>query len=455
MFNNDIKRLLTRSLWDTRQSAKTAWLKRRNYVMDYYRGDVDHYTRRRFSEDMWDKIVWSNVNITRRIINRISLVYSEPTTRKVKNDNYAGYTRNKQSDLLYAERITNLLNVNLIKVSWRNDRFEYDVIRDWEAEMHPTGRDEIVRVSFPLNKVTSVTGAALDLWEQWDEESIITFDHSTKTIIEERENLLGMLPFVVVKTTEGQLSAFDIEPALDIASVNEVSNVNNANMNANIHFQSFKTHYALGIPGEDGTAPELKIAPGKILVIPDPIGTASIGTLDSVSTTNDVIKAVLEQSKAVAATYHLTSGFVESDGTPTSGVALRIRNEELRSFRQESITLWRKAEDRIYDIERQVVFTNTGVTLPDAFSVDFGEKAAILTQQEAESQNAADLAMDLTTPALILQRRDPDMFGKDGTLQEYQDFIDENKKVNNPEGTEVAEPVVVDPFNSLLQAPVS
>ena len=131
----------------------------------------------------------------------------------------------------------------------------------------------------------------------------------------------------------------------------------------------------------------------------------------------------------VAQNYHLSNAFVEGNEQATSGVSLRIRNEELRDFRKESVQTWRDIEDKIYDIERQIVFTNTGITLPSDFSVDFGEKAVILTQDEVEKQNIFDLEHNMITPAQILQRRDKDRFD---TLQEYQDFIDENAEVNNP-----------------------
>lgn len=437
--------LLKRALFDLRQKGKKQWLGRREKAVDYYRGEVTEYTQKYFDVSMHDKIPFNNINITKRVVDRISLVYSEPAKRNVDDKNYAKYTKNKNNDLLHAERMTNLLNLVLIKVSWRGEGFEYDIIRDFEVETDQFKKDKIVRVSFPLAAGSTVLGNTDDVWEQWSEDAIITFNNGTGAIISEEENMLHTLPFVVAKTTDGRHSFTDIEPATDLVSGNEAINTATANLNANIHFQSFGMTYAVGVPaGEGGGAPDVHMGPDQMTIIPGAAGDVNVGVLSPPDTVTSVKEAITMQYRLVSQNYHLSSAFVEGNTQAESGTALRTRNEELRDFRKESIAIWRDIENKIYNVERQMLFTWFGIELPDDFFVDFGEKEVILNQSEVESQNNFDLEHGLITPAQILQRRDPDKFK---TLDEYQTFIDENKAVNA--GPEAAPAV---DLNSILQS---
>lgn len=422
--------LLTRALFDLRQRGKMQWLARRNKAMDYYRGDVLEYTQSKFAADKRDKITFSNNNFTKRIIDRISLVYSEPALRDVDNAKYFQVTKNKNKDLLHAERMTNLLNLILLKISWRDGKFDYDIVRDFEVEMHPVIKNKIIRVSFPLATCSAVLGGnGEDVWQQWEEDEIITFNNATKKVLHTEQNVFGVMPFVVVKTTEGLFSFTDIEPSTDLYSMNEAVNVATANMWYNIHLRSFGILYSIGGPeDEEGNALPIEIGPDTMLSLPGgDSGEVTIGMLDGKDSVESITKGITAQYRMVAANYHLTTAFVEGNESATSGTALRIRNSELVDFRKESVVLWRDVEDKIYEIERVILKTFNIATLPEEFSVDFQEKAVILNQSEAESQNNWDLEMGVTTVAQIYQRRNPDLFE---TLEEYQEQIDENKKTN-------------------------
>ena len=57
---------------------KKRWMKSRDKAYDYYKGRTDAYTKGYFSDSLVNKIPCTNVNITKRIIDRISLVYMKP-----------------------------------------------------------------------------------------------------------------------------------------------------------------------------------------------------------------------------------------------------------------------------------------------------------------------------------------------------------------------------------------
>ena len=52
--------------------------------------------------------------------------------REYSNANTPDFFYQKDHKLQRAERLCNLLECILIKPTWRNERMEYDIIRDWE-----------------------------------------------------------------------------------------------------------------------------------------------------------------------------------------------------------------------------------------------------------------------------------------------------------------------------------
>ena len=79
------------SRWDINQQRKNKWKEERYLAIDYYNGSTSEYTSKYFSDSTLSKVVTGNINITKRIIDRISLVYMTPPIRT--------YTREDITDL--------------------------------------------------------------------------------------------------------------------------------------------------------------------------------------------------------------------------------------------------------------------------------------------------------------------------------------------------------------------
>ena len=68
----------------------------RDMAIDYYTfNNTKKYMENYFAGSLQDEIPLYPVNMTARLINRISLVYKDPPTREVDNDIYADITRKK------------------------------------------------------------------------------------------------------------------------------------------------------------------------------------------------------------------------------------------------------------------------------------------------------------------------------------------------------------------------
>ena len=125
------------SKWDINQQRKNKWKQSRYKALDYYKGNTKEYVHDYFSESTLSKVPIGNVNITKRIINRISLVYMESPIRTYTKEDVTDYFSGKDHKLQRLERMTNLLDGVLIKPCWRikddgSECIEYDIIMDYE-----------------------------------------------------------------------------------------------------------------------------------------------------------------------------------------------------------------------------------------------------------------------------------------------------------------------------------
>ena len=155
------------SKFDVNQRQKNKWKQDRFMALEYYKGMTDEYTSKYFSDSTLSKIVTGNINITRRVIDRVSLVYMTPPIREYTREDVTDFFLHKDLKLQRLERITNLLDGVLVKPCWRineeGGHIEYDIITDYEAifEDDPLTPTAII---YPIAKKSSVLDTTPELW---------------------------------------------------------------------------------------------------------------------------------------------------------------------------------------------------------------------------------------------------------------------------------------------------
>jgi hypothetical protein len=404
------------SQWNTQQQSKNQWRGRREMAMDYYNGRTERYTKKYFSEGLSNKIPIANVNITKRIIDRISLVYMVAPKRQYTNPDITDYFCEKDFKMQRLERFTNLLDSCLVKVTFRNNMLDYDIIHDFE----PMFGDDPLRpigYTYPLSTKSEVLDTTPELFAYWDMENTFIYDRNGKIYDDENNpehiNFYGMLPFVeCFREGRPEYAYLDTEPANDVIKTNTVLNVAETNKSANIHFQSFGYIYA---NGSQIDKKDLEIGQDQIYYL------GVDGTLNVTSPPNSVpalTDSIKESYKMLAQNYHLPTSF--ADGTTAeSGVALRLRNQELQDDKKSDIVKWNDIEHKIFDVERQVLTTELMVNAGELESVDFGETADILTAQEQREQWEWELSKGIIDLADILMQKDADRFPDRESAQDY------------------------------------
>ena len=419
---------MSRVEWQNQE--KKRWLKSRDKAYDYYKGRTETYTKGYFSNSLVSQIPCPNINITKRIIDRISLVYMKPPLREYSNEATPDFFYEKDFKLQRAERLTNLLELILIKPTWRNERIEYDIIRDWEwmwlendDPLNPSA------ITYPLSVRSSVMDTTSELWAYWDIDNHFLYEKGTgkKLVAEDNPEMINpysMLPFVeCYRDGKPEASLFDTDASLDLIATNEATNVAEFNKNANIMFQSFGFGY---ITGSNIEKDKLDIGQDKWSFL------GHDGVLNMVAPPNSVpalVDSIESSYKMLAQNYHLSVSFVEGT-TAESGVALRLRNQELMDSRRSDVERWNKVEQNVFEVEERIIAVEQGRDAGQLLGIDYEESTEILSADEQRAKWDWELANGLIDKADILMQTDPDKYPE---RQDALDYLAERSGIEETE----------------------
>jgi len=389
---------------DWNQEQRNTWRRGRQKAINYYNGKTEEYTKGFFNSSLISKIPIANVNFTKRIIDRTSLVYMVPPIREVANETYPDYLANKDTKLQRFEKMINLLDGVGIKPTWRG-KLEYDLLYDYELEFYEDDPLKIKALHYPL----SINGSVMDTtpvkYAYWDNENTFIYDKNGK-IYTDPQNPDGVNPYGIIPVVFGfregipEFNFYDTYIAKDLIATNESINVAETNKNANIHFQSFGQGYI----STNHSIKELKTGQDEWFILDQ---GDSVGIVQPQNTVEAVSKSIESSMKMIAMNYHLPAGFVEGT-VAESGVALRLRNQELNDDRRSDIERCREYEHAIYKIERAILSNDANFDPGESFTVDFNETAEILSPAEQQTKDDWDLSHGLISIVDIILRRSPD-----------------------------------------------
>ena len=412
------------SKWDIKQQRKNKWKQERYEALDYYNGNTLDYTSKYFSDSTLDKVVAGNINISKRVIDRISLVYMTPPVRAYTKEDIDTYFIEKDLKLQRLERITNLLDAVLLKPCWRTKEdgsgcIEYDIISDYE----PIFGDDPLKpeaIVYPITSKSTVLDNTPELWVYWDSENTFTFDNNGKMYGEDDNpdmiNPYGVLPFVeCFREGKPEFSYLDTNASKDLIATNLAINVAETNKNANVMFQSFGYLFVNGAGIDKDT---MQIGQDKINYL------GVDGSISIVSPPNAIPaldESIQSSYKMLAQNYHLPISFVEGSST-ASGVALKLRNIELTDERKSDVTRWRDIEYKLFDLERLMIAVEVGQDAGDLEDVDFSESVEVLNDQEQRDKWDWELSKGLIDLADILMQKNPDL-----TREEAEEILAEKK----------------------------
>jgi hypothetical protein len=271
------------------------------------------------------------------------------------------------------------------------------------------------------------------LYVYWDKDNTFTYDENGKIYTDEDNpdmiNPYGVLPFVECwRDGKPESSYMDTDASTDLIQTNTMINVAETNKNANIMFQSFGYIYVNGSQIEKDTmevgADKISFlgVDGQMNIVTPP------NTVDSITT------SITTAYKMLAQNYHIDISFVEGQAA-ASGIAIKLRNQELTDSRISDVIRWRQVEKQIFELERLMIAVDMGKDAGELEQVDFEETMEVLSDQEQRDKWEWELSNGLIDRADILMQKDPDRFPDRDTAEDYlfersdADLADDDEEV--------------------------
>ena len=424
------------SKFDIQQQRKNKWKQRRYEALDYYKGMTKDYVHDYFSDSTLSKVPLGNVNITKRVIDRVSLVYMTPPTRTYSNEETPEYFLEKDLKLQRLERMTNLLDGVLLKPCWRikpdgTGCIEYDIIMDYEP-LFDTDPLKPYAIVYPIAQKASVLDSSPEQFVYWDAENTFVFDKNGKQYTSDDNpdmvNPYGVLPFVeCFRDGKPETDYMDTNASIDLIKTNLAINVAETNKNANIMFQSFGYLFVNGSGIDKDT---MQIGQDKINYL------GIDGAISIVSPPNAVPaldESIQSSYKMLAQNYHLPTSFVEGT-TAASGVALKMRNLELTDNRKSDVIRWRDIEHKLFELERLMIAVEQGKDAGDLEDVDYSESVEVLNDKEQREKWDWELSHGLIDKADILMQQNPDLTREEALdhLFDREDEVTEEEPEASP-----------------------
>ena len=395
-------------------------------LLDYYQGDdTGKYIVQYFKATAFREIPLMSYNITKRMIDKMSRIYTLGASRTLseKNDEYQSLTRFKDFKLKHIEKMTKLIGTIAVQVSWKENGqglqfFEYTPFYKFDVIVSPDNPLNPIALIYPMMLPSDDSTVAPDpLYCYWNHEYKIIYD-SDMNELERYENPYGVLPFVFFHR-DHQIDNFFCHPAFDIISVNEMVNILFGEMNLGMRFQMFGQYVATGLYQDEKIQ---RAGSDEIIVMPEGTDLSIVSPSVNVGDALKLARAMLE---LVAQNNHLNISFSETNrDRPSSGIALKIKDLEKFEDYQDDLEIFAHHERSLYDLEDTIALVN-GFNLPYNFGVDFNEPEYPMMAQDEIAWNTWLLENNMTTRAKLIQK-----YNKDLNDYQAQAELKENERIN-------------------------
>ena len=330
MIYNSVDQVITDSIEKLKSINSDKLEAQKNMCIDYYQyANTGKYIAEYFSGTLQEEIPLYTTNMTRRIIDRISLVYKEAPMRDFIDERYADLIIDKDYTLKKVERIHNLLGTIALQVVWRENKFGYiprfvfEPIFNQDDPMNP------VAIVYPASKTPdSVYQSGQDEFIYWDNEKHFRFNADGKIthINEEDINPYGVLPFIFLQPNH-QIDEFQNEGrGKDICTGNQQIDV--AMTMLQHHIRKAGGQYV--IEGQVDTN-NIELGLNKVVVLDN----GNMTNLNPNVNIGSIIEGVKFQLQQIAINHHLSFDFGINGSK--SGVALKIENVELLEQREDDV----------------------------------------------------------------------------------------------------------------------
>ena len=424
IFSN-VQQVIDESITRIKQDNYDSMHMERDMALDYYQyNNTSRYIAKYFEGSIQSEMPLYTNNMTKRLINRISLVYKDAPIREIESDDYESLIKMKDVQFKTFERIHNLLGTIAVQVIW-NDEYQcfnyrpvlkFEPVFDKDDPLHPIG------IVYVASRTTGSTWQnQADEFIYWSDEDHFRFDSDgiIKNVNEENENPYGVMPFCFLQPNT-IVDEFWNDGGIDIAFANRQIDVSMTMLQH--HIRSAGGQFVI-----EGQVDSRNLRLGLNRVIQ--LENAEMDNISPNVNINDIIEGVKFQLQNVAQNHHVSFDFGLSGSQ--SGVALKMENLELLESREDEVEKFRYVEDKIYNIERAILEAETGRTLPEEIRLDYAEVE--FPDEENERQRWEwKFKHGIADKVDYLMETNPDRFT---SREEAQAYLDERSSTQSNKET--------------------
>ena len=375
-------------------------------------------------------------NITKKIINKISLVYKEAPERTIgDSDVYEQWiAENPRFNLAIkeAERYKNLIGKILFRPRYMQDykKWVFYIETYYQAHFLEGDPTNPVAYSYPIKQeLSSVSRKEVreDWWVFWSDELHFEYIPGTNkqrpaAELSDFNNPFGIIPLVEMRDSF-PVNQYDCSGAIDLVQANQAINVALNDLNVMVHYQAFDQMVGKGINEAD--VAKIKTGPRKIVLIGDP--EADLSLLGYNPKIIDSIEAIKFQFKSIAQMYNINMEVSLDTSGPVSGFSLLVQNIDLLEAREDDVEVAAVGEKELYKVLQAIQgYYKTPPKFPEGeLNVDFQDIRFPVNQTEELARWDWEIEKNAETVIDYMQSKNPDL-DDDEALEQYK----KNKELN-------------------------
>ncbi len=410
------------------QARKIETAKRLNFYHDEQLERLNEQLTELFSDP--GKMIKLELNIIKKIINNLAQTFREPPTRTLEGGNeadqklYAEILEGCSFDvkLKQASRYTKLLKTILIKVVYRNEKIDLDILTgnllDVQTGQSPEQLERVLISDYGQSEKPE--DIEYSLW------SADTFQRLNwkGDIINETENPYKVLPFLPVFDYMPPSSGFWLPGAADLVSLQEAINIKLTDLIYLIQQQSFGVGYIKG----SQTGGSLRTDPGSLVELPE---NGEIGFKSQQAEIENVVLAIDKLIKWGCVSNGLSAASMSTDPQKQSGISKAWDNKELSEMRLDDVSLWRSYEKQLFNLMKIVwnVHSKKKLSEKAILKIDFADPQAKLDSKTQAESDDLKIAQGVLSPVDIAMRDNPDFESRENALAHLLQIKEEQKQL--------------------------
>lgn len=422
-------------------------------------------------------------NLLKEYVDIMSVVYKKPAVRTVKTENgdaeksYFDYVNQSCLNQIMKKinHLTTLTNHTLLKVVWRDNKIDYDILTFDNVEIYVDRENskkiKAVKYYVGLN-LTKYGNYYIDkdnakwdvsplydthelrqfsdyhtayMWTIEDDGSYIykfgTDGNGNESLINTPDFVNGrtenpykdeygnpILPFVLVSSSYQSDANLDFTPLDGLVDATLSLAVNVTHLNELLKYQSHKQGI-LKISDPSKLGGKLHLGAGEWIVLTAGDTGEGAEILDMQADYATLWEnGIKDRRREVLSQYGITPKY--DGGQPMSGYAINMQRIALTEARENMIDLYRMYENDLFKKTKAVINYHKPNTIPNnaVFNIDFAEINVPPSPDETIKMNEFELKYNLKTEIDLIMERNPDL-DYDSALKLYNKNREINEKL--------------------------